>query len=557
MALQTMAKPGLRGHSRVYVDPSTNSTYYKAGIEVWIASPVKYNDYKQWGVTSEKYYVNSYVFQDWFTVLSVGSDDTGTYLELDHDLRFDVYANSIADGSPVMDNTIAYAKVMPIDEPVTNVGIENIYLTQPMSDLSVDAAVHNYGNMAPEKAMHGIVLRYAKDSWIRNIRTYMTGSHPIATEAARNIQIQDNYFDGAWNKGKGGNGYLRGSRVWDSLYFNNTLRNVRHFTFQWCAMGNVAIMNNMTNDFNLHGGYEGYNLVELNFISVPYSHRSGSCDANCGGEGGSSEGGTWWPIYWSTGEKASKWSGSTGPQNVFYRNYMLKAPTSNADFVEYRPYFARDGSLSDRIWQFGWNRGSERGDYFQHLTHNELVLQGVGVLVDWQDNEQFDYSISPGAGVNGRRTDEYTSLFLRDVTAAPSGITTFNEIAGFAYCRGKKVPKVVGYYMSSAETFICAPTPIESIDYTAFTHVLFAFASVGSDGTISVTSSEAAQIDRVVALKQKDSDLKVYLAVGGWGLGVDATNIRTVATSGSFRTKLANSAATLCNRQVPTSMIHL
>jgi hypothetical protein len=26
---------------------------------------------------------------------------------------------------------------------------------------------------------------------------------------------------GVWNKGDGGNGYFRGSRVWDSLYFGN------------------------------------------------------------------------------------------------------------------------------------------------------------------------------------------------------------------------------------------------------------------------------------------------------------------------------------------------
>ncbi|CAE6505004.1 unnamed protein product [Rhizoctonia solani] len=51
----------------------------------------------------------------------------------------------------------------------------------------------------------------------------------------------------------GGNGYLRGSRVWDSLYYNNTLRNLRHITMQWCAMGNVVILNNMTFCINKAG----------------------------------------------------------------------------------------------------------------------------------------------------------------------------------------------------------------------------------------------------------------------------------------------------------------
>lgn len=50
-------------------------------------------------------------------------------------------------------------------------------------------AVHNYGNLAPESAMHGIVLRFAQNCWVRNVRTFMTGSHPIATEDAKNIQV--------------------------------------------------------------------------------------------------------------------------------------------------------------------------------------------------------------------------------------------------------------------------------------------------------------------------------------------------------------------------------
>jgi hypothetical protein len=40
-------------------------------------------------------------------------------------------------------------------------------------------------------------------------------------------------------------------------------------------MRNVATMQNMTNDMNMHGGYEGHNLLELNYVSVPYEHRAG------------------------------------------------------------------------------------------------------------------------------------------------------------------------------------------------------------------------------------------------------------------------------------------
>jgi hypothetical protein len=46
--------------------------------------------------------------------------------------------------------------------------------------LNLWVAQRNYGNLAPEQAMHGIVFRFARDSWVRNIQTFMTGSHPVS-----------------------------------------------------------------------------------------------------------------------------------------------------------------------------------------------------------------------------------------------------------------------------------------------------------------------------------------------------------------------------------------
>ncbi|KAL0947288.1 hypothetical protein HGRIS_013408 [Hohenbuehelia grisea] len=522
MASQLRDIAGYEGQTRVYINNATEYPWHK-GAQVWIASPVRAHDYTNWGVTTQSYYVNSYVFQDWFTVTAVGNDtELGPYLELDHPLRFTLYANSGSDGSPVMEETLTYAKVMPIEEPIVHVGVENLYMTQPIAGHSPSEAERNYGNLVPEQSMHGIVLRYAKDCWVRNIRTYMTGSHPVATEAAKNIQVQDSFFDGAWNKGKGGNGYLRGSRVWDSLYFNITQRNLRHFTFQWCALGNVAMFLNVTNDLNLHGGYEGYNLLELNYVAPPYSHRSGR----------------------STGEKASKWSGATGPQNIFYRNYMIKQPQPNVDFVEYQPYFARDGSLSETIWQFGWDRLSSYGTAYQHLSQSSCS-QGACLLRDWQGNEQFAYNAAPGLGVNGQRSDTHTSLFLRDVTNATNSVSSFSSIAGFAYCRGKVAPKVIGYYLGSAASRACSTFPPEFIDWSAYSHILFGYASLASDGTVTVPSDQQANLRAVAALKAKSPQLKVYLAVGGYGLGADATAIKAVSNSGSARTKLGNTAKAL------------
>ncbi|KZW01910.1 hypothetical protein EXIGLDRAFT_829812 [Exidia glandulosa HHB12029] len=419
MADQTKDIVGQAGTNKVYYDAQNNSWPWAAGNDVWIASPARYVDYASWAVQNQTYYRNQYMYQDWFTVQSASTDAEGSFLLLDHPLRFDVFSSSTANGSQIMNNKTMPAKVMPIEQPVTHVGIENLYITQVMpSNYSSADAVHNYGNMAPAMAMHGIVLRYARDCWVKGVRTFMTGSHPIATESARNIQVQDNLFDGAWNKGAGGNGYLRGSRVWDSLYFNNTLRNLRHFTFQWSSMGNVAIFNDMTNDFNLHGGFEGMNLIELNKINVPYEHRADSCKINCGGESdgdgpeGDESGTTWAPIYWSTGNKASAWSGASGPQNVFYRNNMTKAFKAGASEGDYTPYFKSDGSASSTVWQFGWDRASTTGSHYQQLS-----LDGTDPLPDWASHEQTAFQSDPAAGVNARLEDQCGSLFLKDASS--------------------------------------------------------------------------------------------------------------------------------------------
>jgi hypothetical protein len=242
--------------------------------------------------------------------------------------------------------------------------------------------------------MNGIVLKWVVNGWVRGVGTYLTGSHPLVTEEAKNIEVTGNNFNGAWNKGKGGNGYLRGSRVWDSLYAGNIARNLRHFTFQWSASGNVVLGNDFDADLNLHGGWERHNLFERNTIRVPYDHRPGSCRSNCGEEGGGGpDDSAWFPVWWGAGPKAVKWSGATGPRNVFYANTMTKQLTANGPETPYLPD-------RTRIYQFGWD-----GTAYRHLTSNGTPIK------DWAGHEQADYTA--GTGVDATRTDPGPSLFLR------------------------------------------------------------------------------------------------------------------------------------------------
>lgn len=89
------------------------------------------------------------------------------------------------------------------------------------------------------------------------------------------------------------------------------------------------------------------------------------------------------------------------------------------------------------------------GSRYQHLSNDSSTL-----LVDWEGHEQDLFMADPSVGVNEYLTDEYTSLFLRDVTNGTQ-ITAFSSIAGYTDCLGKVPPKVVGYYMGRCKTAAC------------------------------------------------------------------------------------------------------
>ncbi|WP_336213279.1 endonuclease/exonuclease/phosphatase family protein [Nonomuraea sp. LPB2021202275-12-8] len=378
---------------------------FALGGYVWVGAANSLGFYTQQAVTDRTQMDNLHMRQQMFRVVRL--DATAKTITLDRPLEWDLPVDSTSDGSTPLGDTPYASKVTPL-KVVQGVGFEDFAFTQDLNglpklgggtyQLTPEQALHNYGNMAPEYAMHGIVFKWAANSWARGLKATMTGSHPIVTENARNLQIERNSFDGAWNKGKGGNGYLRGSRVWDSLWAHNLSRNLRHFTFQWSASGNVAYRNDLDSDLNLHGGWEHNNLFEANTVRVPYEHRSGNCQTNCGGEGGEIDDGTWWPIWWAAGPKAAKWSGSSGPQNVFYRNTLIKQATPGGPFETYAPYssgtvfaFGSDDAVTQRFRPLG---------------------QGGQAIPDWTGRETLNYT---GQGVATRDAGNRPSLFLRDI----------------------------------------------------------------------------------------------------------------------------------------------
>ncbi|MFC8424151.1 endonuclease/exonuclease/phosphatase family protein [Streptomyces sp. NPDC057236] len=393
-----------QGHSVVQLDAKANMDKFVQNGYVWVGAANSMKFYEQQGITDTSLMESLHMRQQMFRL--VGKDTVAKTITLDRPLEWDLPVDSVSDGSAPLGSTPYASKVTPLTV-VEGVGFEDFSFTQDMNGLpklgggtyalTPEQAKHNYGNLAPEYAMHGIVFKWAANSWARGLKAEMTGSHPIVTEVARNLQIERNSFDGAWNKGKGGNGYLRGSRVWNSLWALNTSRNLRHFTFQWSASGNVAFRNDLDSDLNLHGGWEHGNLFEQNTVRIPYEHRSAGCSANCGGEGGQIDEGTWYPIWWAAGPKAAKWAGSSGPRNVFYNNTLIKQATEGGPFEPYTPY----GTSSGTAFQFGSNTND--ANQFRHLS------QDGQVIADWTGRETQDFL---GKGVAALDVGNRHSLFL-------------------------------------------------------------------------------------------------------------------------------------------------
>ncbi|MFB8079395.1 discoidin domain-containing protein [Streptomyces sp. NPDC056013] len=411
------------GSTQIRLAANADMSRFKTGAHLWVGAANTAKFYQQQTITDPSTYVNLHMRQQIFQIAAV--DTTGKNLTLDKPLEYDLPLNSTSDGSAPIDGTVYPSRVTPL-KVVQGIGIEDLSITQELDgmprlgggtyDVEPADAQANFGNIAPEYAQHGIVLKWAANVWIRRVGTRMTGSHAVVTESAKNIQVQESSFDGSWNKGKGGNGYFRGSRVWDSLYAYNTSRNLRHFTFQWSASDNVVVGNDFDSDLNLHGGWERRNLFENNRAAVPFENSSKNCRANCGEEGGGTpDDSTWWPIWWGAGRKAVKWSGATGPQNVFYGNDLSKQTAAGG---AYQPYYAD----RRRLYQLG--SAAADASAYQHLTENGAPVP------DWAGRENLDYSRAPHAGVNATRTDSSGSLFLKSTAPGPGGDTEAPSVPG-------------------------------------------------------------------------------------------------------------------------------
>ncbi len=109
------------------------------------------------------------------------------------------------------------------------------------------------------------ISRNTENSWIDNCVFRNSGTNPIEVNG-KHITCRNNVFDTSANKGGGGEGYylIQGQ---NGLYYNETVKRLRHFVLQGAARYNVVYECDLEVDVNFHNGDRGNNLIEKNKIT--------------------------------------------------------------------------------------------------------------------------------------------------------------------------------------------------------------------------------------------------------------------------------------------------
>ena len=141
--------------------------------------------------------------------------------------------------------------------------VHNVHLKDIVLDSMDKSSPYNhvYKNSRKDLMIDGIKFFYASNSTIEHITIRNSGSSPLVFERCYDCRARDITIDGAINKGKKGNGYLRINKSFHLSLEDISVSNIRHIVFQWSSAYNRIDKLNSSVDVNFHGGATHDNLV--------------------------------------------------------------------------------------------------------------------------------------------------------------------------------------------------------------------------------------------------------------------------------------------------------
>ena len=179
--------------------------------------------------------------------------------------------------------------------PVRGLVLSDLQLEYRVPGASAASATGVYENLHPDHAVDGIQLEWVTDCTLKRMTISMAGRHPLNLDGVGGCVFESLKLEGSWNKGKGGNGYLRIARSHGNRFSDITLENLRHLALQWSSSFNRLEKIRGSVDVNFHGGFTHHNRVEDVQLVLPPDHP--------------------WPAIYRTPENAN-WAPPDGPGNL-------------------------------------------------------------------------------------------------------------------------------------------------------------------------------------------------------------------------------------------------
>lgn len=156
--------------------------------------------------------------------------------------------------------------------PAENVVLRNLTVSYEVTGGSKSPPKHIYRNLFPEKAVDLLRLEYTARVTLENLELLNAGRHALNLDKVYDVRVRKVRVAGAWNKGKGGYGYVRLARAFMCQLEDLEVTGIRHLTIQWSSSHNLLRRIYTEVDLNFHGGYPHHNLVTGVIFNIPREH---------------------------------------------------------------------------------------------------------------------------------------------------------------------------------------------------------------------------------------------------------------------------------------------
>ncbi len=129
----------------------------------------------------------------------------------------------------------------------------------------------------PEGFLGGVFLS-GRNAWMQGCHMVKVGTNPVNTWGCNHCTLRDNVVEKSYNKGGQGNGYYYIGSTVNSLFYHESVSNIRHFAFNTLGQKNCnnVVLDLYTEvDINYHSDGLARTLVEGVISKVPQSHHWG------------------------------------------------------------------------------------------------------------------------------------------------------------------------------------------------------------------------------------------------------------------------------------------